>query len=251
MKTKKNRVPNIIENRVAELLRTDRNLSAASLKRTIETQLKKEGKAYNFTERTYSTMKRKMIANAQIDNPLDEQWSIADCEKYNIPDDMIPIILERRKILGGAYGIINYPGPCDPHDDDGWIDIEEHPMTIRVARWMSRLKPSVDLLIEKFKNDGLDIDGRIDDASPEEKIRQKDSCLYWSLYNIAQVYAMLEGISEFRGYTRFDSSVADEYYFMKAYKNWGEFHDDIEMGDYELPRKLTEWVENNYRDKDK
>ena len=66
MKTKK-RVPEIIRKKMAALLRVDENYSAHFLKHEIEKE-------------------------------LDEQWSIGDCERYNIPDNMIPIIMEKKKI---------------------------------------------------------------------------------------------------------------------------------------------------------
>jgi hypothetical protein len=239
MKTKK-RVPEIIRKKMAALLRVDENYSAHFLKHEIEKDLKKEErKIYNFTERTYSTMKNKLKADNRIEKELDEQWSIGDCERYNIPDNMIPIIMEKKKILAIAYDIIDSSGPPNPHDDGGWLEIEKAPMTIRVARWMSRLKPSVDTLIEKFKNDGLDIENRRDNASPEEIIRQKESFLFWLLYNIAQVYAKLEGISEFLGDEHFDSRVTDESFFMKDYKNYGELAIELEIDDLKLPQNLT------------
>ena len=236
---------------VAELLRKNPNSSAPYLKKETDKRLKKKKIFFDVTPRTYFTYKQEILKNNMINQALDQQWSISDCEKYNIPDNMIPIIMERKKILGGAYGIIDYSGPPDPHDDDGWMEIEEAPMTIRVARWMSRLKPSVDILIEKFKNEGLDVEGMIDNASPEEIIRQKDSFLYWLLYNIAQVYAKLEGISEYLGYEHFDSCVADEYFFMKDYKNWGKLDTDVELADLILLPKLKDKADNINTDKEK
>jgi hypothetical protein len=234
----KKKVTETVEKKVAALLREDPGYSASFIKRETEKALKKEGKPYNFTARTYSTIKKRVLGNIHIDDPLDEQWSIGDCDKYNIPDDMIPIIMEKRKVLKKIFEKVASSEPCDPHDDGGWLEIEMPPMTIRVARWMSRLKPSVDILIEKHKNDDVDSSGIIDNDDPSQIIKEKESFFYWLLYNIAQMYAYLEKISELLGHKRFDSSEADQLFFLKDYKNYGELEVELEMADLTLPIKL-------------
>ena len=156
---------------------------------------------------------------------MDQTCSVGACDKYKIPDEMIPLIIEKVKLFNIIIENMGSSEQGDPHDDDGWLEIEWPPMTIRVARWMSRLKSSVDILVEKYKNDDVD---------PPRTIKERESFLYWLLYNIAQVYAHLERISDSLGHEYFDSSETDQLFFMKDYGNYNDFQKELEKAEATL-----------------
>ncbi|MFC1869869.1 hypothetical protein ACFLYE_01195 [Chloroflexota bacterium] len=113
--------------------------------------------------------------------PLDTPWTIGACEKYNISGDMIPRLLELKRIEASR--------PVDIRELE-----KEFPcfsLTIRVARWFSRLYSLVDKLM--------------DAQQPEapELLR------LGSHYIIAEQYAEAERLSEVKGKDCPDTSELD------------------------------------------
>jgi len=224
MKVKK-KVTETVERKVAALLLQDPQFSARYLKREAEKALKKEGKSYNFTERTYSTIKKRILPNISPDDPLDQKWSIGICEENNIPDYMIPLIIEKIKLFDIIREYLGSSWQGHPHDDDGWLEIEWPPISIRMARWMSRLKSAVDMLIDEYKNLK---------PEPPRTNKERDSIIYWLLYNIAQVYARTERINSSLGNTYFDTSETDKLYFLTDYETAFDLQKELEKAEKTL-----------------
>ena len=67
-----------------------------------------------------------------------------------------------------------------------------------------------------------------------ERSKKRESFLYWLLYNIAQVYAHLERISDSLGHEYFDSSETDQLFFMKDYGNYNDFQKELEKAEATL-----------------
>jgi len=227
-----------VEIMAATVLLDNPRLSAPKLKAETERRLRKKGEVFDeLTVRTYYTYKTNIKSNTKSDNPLDEQWSIAACEKYNIPDDMIPILIENVKLFSVIIDYMGTGEKGDPHDDDGWIEMECPRVTIRIAKRMSRLKTSVDVLIEKYKNQ---------DIKPPGTAKERESFIRWLLYNIAYRYSFLEQLSESLGYEHFNSSEADELFFMKEYRNYLEFKDLLEVDDFTMDMKSSNEIDETY-----
>jgi len=86
---------------------------------------------------TEDTLAR-MISEARNKQPseLDKPWTIGACAYYNIPSDIVPILINLQK-LKAAY------------DEEGSLAI----ITIREARWVARLYPASEPVIDRlFKN---------------------------------------------------------------------------------------------------
>ena len=75
--------------------------------------------------------------NKPLNSPLDNPWSIGACLKYDIPGDMIPCLVKVKQIFEGTN--IKFPPSFS--------------LTIRLARWFSRLFPSIEKLIQAKKPD--------------------------------------------------------------------------------------------------
>jgi len=197
MRTSK-KVTETVERKVAALLLQDRRYSGEYLKREVEKQLKKEGKNYKFTARTYNNVKKRILPNITISNPLDEKWSIGACEKNNIPDDMIPMLMDEARLFLGKMNL-----------------------SIRQARWMSRLRILVAELIIKYKDD---------------KIRGS------MLFQIANLYAFEESISESLGNKYFNSGELDEIIFVKEYPRYCDFETALDTEGWNHAREQYELV---------
>ncbi|MFH0768301.1 MAG: hypothetical protein V1932_01880, partial [Chloroflexota bacterium] len=81
----------------------------------------------------------KMISEARNKQPseLDQPWSIGACDEYNIPPDIIPILISLQKLKDKDQG-----------ESRLWK------MTIREARWVARLYPVAEPVIDRlFKNE--------------------------------------------------------------------------------------------------
>ena len=83
---------------------------------------------------TEDTLAR-MISEARNKQPseLDQPWSIGACAQYNIPPDIIPVLIRLQK-LKAARRRRRLAGE----------------ITIREARWVARLYPAAEPLIDKI-----------------------------------------------------------------------------------------------------
>ena len=77
----------------------------------------------------------RMISEARNKQPseLEKPWSIGACAQYNIPPDIIPILIKIQKLKAG--------------EDEGGSLGE---ITIREARWIARLYPAAEPLISNL-----------------------------------------------------------------------------------------------------
>jgi hypothetical protein len=218
----KKRVTETVRKQVAALLVNDRELSATELKSKTEKVLK--GKKYQFTVRTYSNIKKNILPNIDPNEAIDQEWTIGDCEENHIPDSMIPRLMQNAKVI---YRARKWGEPYDHLSDKEYdaymaahnVDYPEEFMgipislTVRQARWMSRLNSLVDKLIEKYKNDKID---------PELTGRGKYTLL-WLLYDVAETYADSEKINEALGNKHFNTDELDEILFKKDYPTYNNF----------------------------
>lgn len=234
----KQKVTEVVEKKVAAFLLKDPEYTAKNLKREVEKALREDGKTYKFTERTYNNIKNRILPNITKDNPLDQKWSIGACEKNNIPDDMIPLLMEQMKVfrrfdeLKKQLPHLSYAEleALPSEQTEGYFELER-PLTVRAARWMARLKPLVDKLIEKYKND---------DVVPPPNTEDKEFALHWLLYFVAQLYAKTEIISEYLGHKYFDSNALDELFFMQDHANYVDFFADMQITEFETQFKLRQ-----------
>ena len=111
MKAKKSNTK-VIKGLVTDLLVENRDYTAREIKQKVEKMLK--GK-YHFTERTYQNIKKKLLLEFS-DDPIDMLWSVGVCVKYEIPGDVIPLLLEVKRSI--------------PPDEI---------LTIRTAQWIAKL----------------------------------------------------------------------------------------------------------------
>lgn len=68
-----------------------------------------------------STLEKRISAYANKNDPQDEPWSIGASDKYNIPFEVVPTLLELKDYLSK----------------------QGHYLTVREARWAGRLKPLI------------------------------------------------------------------------------------------------------------
>jgi len=226
----KKKVTATVERKVAALLLEDNEYSGEYLKREVEKALKKEGKNYSFTARTYSSIKKRILPNIHSDNVLDQKWSMGACEKFNIPDSMVPLLMEFTRLIWKEK---EWEKQFDNLSDDEMdmamskIPIPEeflghNKLTIREARWMSWLRPLVEKLTDKYKDDTID-DALLKNVPLFDNSSSK-YILQYLLYDIAGFYAFEEEIDESLGHKKFDSSEIDEILFVKEYAHYSDFH---------------------------
>jgi len=120
----------------------------------------------------------KMISEARNKQPseLDQPWSIGACDEYNIPPDIIPILISLQKLKDKDQG-----------ESRLWK------MTIREARWVARLFPVAEPLVNKAFTD-------------------EESSLWW-LSLIVSSYMQRERVSEQMNEQYPNTSDLDRLYF--------------------------------------
>lgn len=107
---------------------------------------------------------------------LDQPWSIGACAQYNIPPDIVPVLVKLQKLKASS----------DKESQPGEI-------TIREAQWVARLYPVAEPVINKaFIND----DGRL-----------------WLLSIIVSSYVQRERVSEQMNEQHPNTSDLDRLYF--------------------------------------
>jgi len=128
---------------------------------------------------TEETLMR-MISEARNKQPseLDQPWSIGACAQYNIPPDIIPVLIKIQQFRARSE-----------------FKILQQELTIREARWFARLHPVVETLTRKqFPYD------------PEARLR------FLSL--IVSCYVQRERVSELMNEQYPDTSELDRIYFV-------------------------------------
>ncbi len=120
----------------------------------------------------------KLISEARNQQPsdLDQPWSIGACAQYNIPSDIIPVLisLQKLKVSSGK-------------------EVSLGQITIREAQWVARLYPAAEQLINK---EIIDNDGRL-----------------WLLSIIVSGYVQRERVSEQMNEQYPNTSDLDRLYF--------------------------------------
>jgi hypothetical protein len=121
----------------------------------------------------------KMISEARNKQPreIEKPWSIGACSYYNIPHDMIPVLIKIQKLMA-EYG-----------DDEDVARV----LTVREARWMARLYRVAEPLIRELPN-------------------ADESGLLW-LDFIANSYVQRERVSEQMNEQYPDTTDLDRLYF--------------------------------------
>ena len=224
MTTKRRRTSAVIDEMAAALLQEDPKYSADYLKEKIEAALKKKHNFSEFTVRTYSNIKKRLIVNIQSDNPLDYEWSIGACKENNIPDCMIPRLMEYSKLIWELKQWDKQFENLSDKEYDSYMESHhiEYPkkfedcsisLTIREARWMSRLSLLVEKLNEKYKNDEIDPEIAVIAANVK----------FWLLHDVAEEYSDWEKISEALGRKCFDTRELDDKLFKQEYPTLTNF----------------------------
>lgn len=135
-----------------------------------------------------------------IFDPIDSPWSIGSCEKYNIPADIIPTLIEHEQVGQPKF-------------------------TIRQARWFARLKPVVyEMSAAKRPLEdclsGLAQTGLVRIPAPHNDSRLA------LLAIITYQYAAQEQLSELEGEQYPDTSGLDSYIFTE-----GKIGNDEQLGE--------------------
>lgn len=139
----KKSVNTLVESEVAHCLLENPDYTATELKRRVEKSLKRKGYNYKFTGRTYLNIKKRLLPNLNPDNPLDQPWSIGACLKYAIPSEFIPLLVTVKTLYASRNKRFA--------EDREQIRLI---LTIRKARWFSRLYPAFQPIAEKKYPDG-------------------------------------------------------------------------------------------------
>lgn len=204
---KKRMVNREVKDTAADILLNNPSLTAKDLKKEVEKSLKEKGYNYHFTERTYLNIRNELLPNIG-DKPIDKPWSIGACEKYNIPSDFIPILIQiqqARELMIQQF-----------HIQLGQI-------SIRQAKWFVRLYPSVQSLVEKhhkvvgFAIYRLLLVATKEDVKHHEIINQinKEAAVFILLIILVRYYALKEHISEITKEDSPDTSELDSRYFIR------------------------------------
>jgi hypothetical protein len=122
----------------------------------------------------------RMISDARNRQPseLDLPWSIGVCEQYNIPPEIIPVLIKEQQLRARSE-----------------FKVLQQGITIREARWFARLYPAMEALTRKqFPLD------------PEERLR------FMPL--IVSCYAQRERVSELMNEPYLDTSELDRIFFI-------------------------------------
>jgi hypothetical protein len=177
-------------------------------------------------ERAISNIIQKNRDNIEFE-PKDYPWTIGSCDEYNIPGDFIPILIQMQSVAKAL----------------------DRDISIRQAKWIVRLYPSVCGLIDKKSPSiatifahaaiyaGMEIDN--DDEivklfhtffknfeNQNDEVKLYISRLTW-LAIIGIQYAKQEQINEISGRAFNDTSKLDEVYFIKRNISTESFIDGL------------------------
>ena len=196
---KKKKIANgIVESEVADALLDNPKYTAGELKRIVEKELKRRGYNYRFTERTYLNIKNRLLPNLG-EKPMDRPWTIGCCIKYDISPDVIV-----------------------PHQQQ-LLTLNRF-LTIRRARWYSKLHPVIFPLLEK--------------AYPQQPSQNQ-----LRLHQISSFYTRMEQIAEISGEDYPDTRVLDDMFifnqdfsFRISLRIWQGLYRQVS----ERPYKLTD-----------
>ena len=167
---KKKIVNKIVEGQVANALLDNPDYTAPELKKIVEKMLKEKGYNYRFTERTYLNIK-KMLLPALGPRPEDKPWSAGCCIKEDISLNVV-MPYQHLLLTSGRF------------------------LTIRRARWYSKLYPELFPLLEK--------------AYPQQPSRNQRQ-----LHQIASFYTRMEQIAEISGEVYPDTRDLDNTFFFR------------------------------------
>lgn len=170
-------VNKLVEAQVADALLDNPDYTAPELKKVVDKGLKQKGYNYRFTERTYLNIK-KMLLPGLRPGPEDSPWSVGCCIKEDIsPDVVLPI----------QQQLLHYDGRF---------------LTIRRARWYSKLYPLLFPLLEK--------------AYPGQPSQNQ-----LRLHQIASFYTRMEQIAEISGEVYPDTRALDNTFFLNQDFSFG------------------------------
>ncbi len=158
---------------ISEAIHDSKNMPRRALAVRLRDLIEKMGEI----SPTEDTLAR-MISEARNQQPseLDQPWSIGACAPYGIPSEIIPVLMKMKK----------YRAPNDREDLLGQI-------TIREARWLARLFPAGESVVNKTF---IDEEGQL-----------------WLLSLIVSCYAERERVSEQMNEQYPDTSELDKLYF--------------------------------------
>jgi hypothetical protein len=168
------------------------------------------GKALSLAEennpllRSYEIHIRRLKRKLQARDPLDEPWMIGSCEKNGISDFAIPMLIEFQNICNDLNKDLKFP------------EVWKWELSVRKAKWMARLFPSVDAIAEKY--------------FAEQTTRK-----IMVLSSIADIYSREEfnvGIIGKSGNSTFNTYEIDKFVFYEPHTTWDEWWNNIIQADY-------------------
>lgn len=207
-------------------------------------------------------IRKEFLSRPKNPEEEDKKWSIGTCKKYDIPFDMVPLLIECDRAYLKQREIGEQSAQKKDENDGGaplvlYVEEALGQISIRIAKWMSRLRPMVNILIEKYKNNKIGEDEEIlmskdrlvpNTASPLTLVTGTSIegwtinpvdiwanqsftlttgyrlfALKWLLYDVARLYDFGEDISESLGRKYYDTSEIDEMLFVKEYPRYRDF----------------------------
>lgn len=198
-----------IQKKLLELLKRENDVDKKK-KHAAKWYRNEVGKALNLPEennpllRSYEVHIRRLKRKLQAHDPLDEPWTIGSCEKNGISDSAIPMLIEFQKICNDLNKDLKFP------------EVWNWELSVRKAKWMARLFPSVDAEASKYFA-----------KQTTEKIIV--------LSSIANIYSREEfnmGIIGKSGNFTFDTYEIDKFVFYEPHTTWNEWWNNILRADY-------------------
>lgn len=150
--------------------------------------------------RSYEEALKPIRKSHQVKNILDAPWGIGASIVYDIPADIIPLLIEYRRDISNING----------------RDISDSRLTIRKARWMSRLYQVAKPLLEK--------------EYPDSPVKQRIL-----LSTLADEYSRRERLAEISGEKMPDTHYLDTLVFVR---------DDLSVDDAILHSIVGEFTPN-------
>ena len=123
--------------------------------------------------RSYEEALKPIRAKYREKNPLDRPWDIGSCIRYDIPNELVPVLVYFQSHL----------------EEQG-----EYPFTVRTARWLAKLYKAISLIIKEYYSNEIAL---ANDAR---------------MLMIAETYSRKELISEITN-KPLDTSEWDKIYF--------------------------------------
>ena len=183
-----------VRDKIASIFLNDRSLIAKEVVEELRKSLGEQAPGLSAVQKELTRIRR----NPNVSSELDKPWALGAIAKYDIPAEIVPIIIELLRMRNNS-GIIS----------------GRSFMTVRQALWIARLAP----LMDSIKEDVL--------TYPQSSEVNESQLLQYMLFQMAVAYARCEQIAELNNEVSpeekvlFDTKALDDMFFI--YKNF--WHD--------------------------